>query len=122
METSNTIETKLLNFLHGLFPESAEIPDEELIKTLQSLLEKASGYGLESENDFTVYIITAYLLGVDFDTESPAVSKILSETGVTASEKARNLQNWTQQLLHSSNDPNSIAVFSGELDQPLVTK
>ncbi len=104
MEMPNTLEVKLLKFLHVLFPESVEIPDEELIKTLQSLLEKASGYGFEEENDFAVYIITAYLLGVDFDTEFAAVSEILSEAGVAASDKAKNLQKWTQQLLYSGEE------------------
>ncbi len=110
METTSTIETRLLNFLHVLFPESAQIPDEELTKTLQSLLEKASGYGFEAENDLAVYIITAYLLGVDFDTEFPVVSKILSQPAQTASEKAKNLQSWTRQLLQAGTDePTSVA-------------
>lgn len=108
METPYTLEMKLLNFLHALFPESIEIPDEELIKTLQSVLEKASNYGFDAESDFAIYIITAYLLGVDFDTEFPVVNAILSAPGVIASQKAENLQNWTHHFLHLNEDELSL--------------
>jgi hypothetical protein len=60
---------------------------------------KASYYGFESEADLAIYTITAYLLGVNFDKEYPAANQILTDPAFTATEKATQLQEWTQLLL-----------------------
>jgi hypothetical protein len=57
-------------------------------KILRQQFEKAQGYGLTSELDIGRYLITAWLMGLDFDTRLPAMQEILSAPNGTSEQKA----------------------------------
>ncbi|QHT71201.1 hypothetical protein GXP67_33390 [Rhodocytophaga rosea] len=99
MNESYPFEERLVSYLYETFPDAQDIPNEQMLSTVLNLLEKASHYGFEAEDDQAVYIVTAYLLGVDFDNEFPAAAHILTDPAFSAAEKAEQLQTWTQELL-----------------------
>jgi hypothetical protein len=79
-----------------------------MINTIVELLEKAYSYGFEAEDDLAIYIVTAYLLGVNFDREFPAATQILTDPAFSAHEKAQQLQSWTQELLKTLEEEQAI--------------
>jgi hypothetical protein len=104
MNESYPFEERLVSYLYETFPDAKEIPNDEMKSTVLNLLEKASQYGFEMEDDLAIYIVTAYLLGVHFDSEFPGATQILTDPAFSASEKAEQLQTWTQELLKTLED------------------
>jgi hypothetical protein len=98
MNTSDNFLQRLLAFLHTQFPDSLEIPPQELADAVRFMLEKAVSYGFETEVDQVNYVVTAYLLGLHFDTEFPAATEVLTDSALTGTEKANWLQQWTEKL------------------------
>jgi hypothetical protein len=99
MNESYPFEERVKNYLYETFPDAQDIPNEQMISTVLDLLEKAYAYGFEAEDDLAIYIVTAYLLGVNFDSEFPAAKHILTDPAFSANEKAEQLQFWTHELL-----------------------
>jgi hypothetical protein len=61
----------------------------------QILLEqfqKAESYGLEAELDIGRYVITAWLLGLDFDTRFPAMNAILTAPNGRPEQKSEAIE------------------------------
>ncbi len=55
---------------------------------LRAQQRRAAGYGLRSELDVARYVITAWLLGPDFDERFPAMREVLSAPQLAAADKA----------------------------------
>src|SRR5690349_5392044 len=110
MESTLSFESRLVAFLHDTFPDSLEIPLDELHQVIQRLLAKAQGYGFADEAPTAIYVTTAYMLGENFDTEFPAATEILTNLHVSAEKKADWLENWTRRLFE--------ALEEGQTEQP----
>ncbi len=67
--------------------------------TLREQCAKARSYGLSAELDVANYVISAWMLGVDFDTRFPAMHEILLSPQLTASEKASLITQVTSVVL-----------------------
>lgn len=98
MNTSDNFQQRLIEYLHSQFPDSLEIPSQELYDSVSFILEKAAYYGFETEADQAAYAVTAYMLGLHFDTEFPAATEILTNGSLTGTEKANQLQYFTEKL------------------------
>jgi hypothetical protein len=88
-------------FLIESFPEAANLPAEELVAAVGRQIDKAKGYGLASERQAAAYLISAWLLGEDFDSRFPAARIALSVTDMSADEKAKWLEEWTVELFRT---------------------
>ncbi|CAO3413163.1 hypothetical protein [Azospirillum endophyticum] len=84
--------------LRSRFEEAAAVPDGELNAPIEALTDKALGYGLVMEPQALAYIVTGWLLGLEFDTDFPAARFMLASPDYTPAEKADWLENWTVRM------------------------
>ena len=68
-------------------------------RILHEQYEKALHYGLGTELEAAQYILTAWLLGTDFDTRFPAMQEILTHPKLSASQKANGIEQTATMLL-----------------------
>ena len=66
---------------------------------LRTQCAKARGYGLITELEIARYVITAWLMGLDFDTRFPAMAEILNTAELTPMQKAEAIENLTIKVL-----------------------
>jgi hypothetical protein len=95
-ELNTAFVEKLDAFLLKEVPEHADIPREERLPLIDALLTIAAGYGLEIEQHATVYVLTAWLCGFDFDDQHPQVKARLSSEDYTPEEKTQWLTEWME--------------------------
>ncbi len=82
-------QQRLVDLLLESVPDSrGVIETAEGRKVLGEQCAKARRYGMAAELDVASYVITAWLLGLDFDTRFPAMSEVLSSDQMTPSQKA----------------------------------
>lgn len=72
---------------------------KEGAQALREQCVKARSYDLVSELDIGRYVITAWLLGPDFDECFPAMSEYLQTTRLTPSEKAEAIEHIATAVL-----------------------
>ena len=89
---------RVTGFLIQRFPDAGQLERSELAEAIARQIEKAEAYGLCTERHATKYVVTAWLLGVDFDTEFPAAREVLPSKKLTAEEKVDWLQAWTTAI------------------------
>jgi hypothetical protein len=70
-------------------------------RVLREQYGKANGYGLSSELDVARYIITAWLLGTDFDTRFPAMQETLRDASLSPERKAESIEEFSVTLLET---------------------
>jgi hypothetical protein len=92
---------RAVNFLYENFPESLDEDPEELKKIVRRQLDKADSYGLVTEQQAMTYITSAWLLGVDFDTEFSTAQETLDSKYSSPDEKAEWLAEWTEATFDS---------------------
>ncbi|MBL8484763.1 MAG: hypothetical protein JNJ60_21390 [Rhodocyclaceae bacterium] len=91
---------RVVGVLERAYPDSSEdLHSSATRAALRDLYEKSQRYGFSSELDIARYLITAWLLGVDFDTRFPAMAQILAAPSMTASQKADAIERVTTTLL-----------------------
>lgn len=70
-------------------------------KILLQQAKEAESYGLASELDIARYSITAWLLGLDFDTRFPAMREVLSDSSLPPNQKADAIESFAVTLLET---------------------
>jgi hypothetical protein len=100
MNDSQTTELgkRIASFLNNQFEETKKIPKENFLPVVKQQITKSLTYGFEMESQVATYVTTAWLLGLDFDTEFPAASDVLNSSEYTAEEKANFLESWTIEM------------------------
>ncbi|PYP91717.1 MAG: hypothetical protein DMG65_06635 [Candidatus Angelobacter sp. Gp1-AA117] len=88
---------RLLYFLQDQFPDAAEHEQATLREGIRGQIAKARSYGFLTERQIAAYVISAWLLGEDFDHEFPAVQQIL-RPGLTPVEKSTQLEQFTRDI------------------------
>jgi hypothetical protein len=109
MLLTDSFKSRLVDFLHESFPESKEAPVAEMKKTIHTVLQKAIGYGLDNEADLAIYVITAYILGENFDEEVPEARQLLQDTRYSSNQKATQLETWTRQVMQTLEEDHELA-------------
>ncbi|HEX8529519.1 MAG TPA: hypothetical protein VF646_05830, partial [Cytophagales bacterium] len=109
MTITPDFKRRLVDFLHQSFPESRSVPATQLNQRLDKVLRKAVGYGLDNEADLATYVITAYVLGEDFDVEVTEAGQILRNPRYTSNQKAQQLESWTRQVMQALEEDDSLA-------------
>lgn len=92
-----TYELRLTRFLREQFSDAAEADPAELRCEVASQIRKGRVYGCEDEQDAAAYVITAWLLGTDFDARFPAARDLL-RSSLSGKMKARFLEEWTKEI------------------------
>ena len=108
-------ESHFVNKLRGILLEGASDPAATRAEmaspqgeaALRAQIASARRHGMASELDIARYVITAWLLGPDFDTRFPAMAEVLASDRLTPSQKAEALERITETLL---------ATLRGEVD------
>ena len=88
---------RVATFLRDTFPDAEDVAWGKLVRTVGEQVRRAMQYGFSAEQDVATYVITAWLLGENFDTEFPAAVQILSSTDGAAA-RAASLEEWTKIL------------------------
>lgn len=86
---------RMASLLKAEFGDAASMPDQSLRAVLKTLISKAQGYGLIVQANIAKYIIVAFLMGEQFDTDFNRARKILSNKGFSENLKMEALQEWT---------------------------
>ena len=79
----------------------AELDSPDGTAALQAQVANARRHGMSSELDLARYVITAWLLGVDFDCRFPAMAQVLTSERLGPSQKAEALERICTTLLES---------------------
>jgi hypothetical protein len=82
----------------------AELHTPEGRRELCEQFEKAHTYGLTTELELGRYIVTAWLLGTDFDTKFPAMQQILTHPEMSPSQRAEAIEQTAIVFLETLRD------------------
>lgn len=83
--------------LRSEFEEIKDIPDDELYKIISYQISKATHYGFTSNTTITSYIISALVMGENFDTEFSRAKQILKDD-LSEEEKIEQIENWITDI------------------------
>ncbi len=87
-------EDRVIRFLQDEFADAAESSPEELRPQVASQIAKATSYGLKSEQEAVTYVVTAWLLGSDFDEKYQEAREVLADAESPPEVKAEWLAEW----------------------------
>lgn len=90
-------EQRLVKLIRGTYPqESADISPTELSRMIWEQVRRAERYGLVDEQSAATFVVTAWLLGVDFDTTIPSMRQLLNDPALSARSKSQAMADFTQ--------------------------
>lgn len=93
-------ERRLTEILIDADPDAAEpLSTVEGRSVLRGQCTKARRYGLTSEIEIARYVITAWLMGLDFDTRFVAMAELLNSTVLTPEQKAEAIERLATTVL-----------------------
>lgn len=98
--SDSVMTSRLIAALRQKFP--AEIDAEEpqqLSEIVTEQLNVARQYGLLSEYSIAIFVVTAWVLGLGFDTRIPAVAECLANEDMNEEDKALWLEQYSVLLL-----------------------
>jgi hypothetical protein len=93
--------SRLALLLKQDFEEARQFPPEQLQDDITRTVRRAQAYGLATERDAAAFVITAFLLGEEFETDFPAAQQVLTSPVLGGADKAEWLEEWTTQLFKS---------------------
>lgn len=91
-------EDKVINFLRRHFEETQNEPREELRLVVREQIAKARSYELETERQIMIYMVAAWSMGQEFDTQFPEAQEILTSSEYSPDEKSERLAEWDENL------------------------
>lgn len=105
---------QIASLLRDYFDDAANEDSEALLAVSQRQVQKAAGYGLDSQGAAASYVITAWIMGEDFDAEFEAASTQL-QSAESQEHKAFWLGEWTEQYLAALEDDENAQAAKGEV-------
>jgi hypothetical protein len=90
-------QVRLTDFLREQFPDAAQEPLNRLRAEVGAQIVRARSYGLFTEQEIANYVLSAWLLGQDFDQEFPAAREVLMAP-ISGNMKSVFLEKWTEEL------------------------
>ena len=94
------LENQIREILLTHFPDAAAVPDAEMARSIRRQISQAERYGFITHQDIATYVISAWLLGEDFDTSFPAAQRILMGQE-DAEERSTQLAIWTTAIFEA---------------------
>jgi hypothetical protein len=95
---------RVASFLQEQFPDAAGEPRGSLKAAVVEQIHRAREYGFTTEAQLTTYVITAWVLGAEFDSDMPAARDMLRSQMHTPDDKALWLERWTEKLFRTLED------------------
>jgi len=93
---------RTVNFLLMQFPDARQDPRPSLKMFVADQVDRARKlYGFTAEIDLVTYVITAWTLGAEFDTEMPAVAETLKAEHLSPRDKSEWIAEFTKKLLRA---------------------
>lgn len=93
----DSFDARLIAILRQHHPKQANaMPFVELVQAIHRQTERARIYGLNDERSVAQYVYTSWLMGEEFDRRIPAISQILRDHGMTATQKGSALSHFSQ--------------------------
>lgn len=86
---------RLIDYLKKHFPEAAQTPPAQMRMAVKEQIAKARSYRLITERQIAKYVITAWVMGPNFDKDYPAAKQTLTSKK-TAEQKSKWLADWTK--------------------------
>jgi hypothetical protein len=96
-------------FLNQHFPESQGIASDELEQVILDLTERAAYYKLVLETHVAPFVVSAWLMGLNFDEKFISVKDVLGNLDMDSSAKAEWIWHWLQASLGILEDSSSLA-------------
>jgi hypothetical protein len=91
---------RMRSVLLEAFPEQIRaVPSAELSAEILRQARRAEAYGLTSELSAATFVLTAWMLGLDFDTRFEDVQRTLASTWLTQDQKSSWLESFSVKLL-----------------------
>jgi len=87
--------TRLIDYLQKHFPEAVQTPPVTLRAAVREQIAKARSYRLITERQIAKYVITAWVMGPNFDKDYPTAKRTLTSKK-TAEQKSKWLADWTK--------------------------
>ena|ERR1035438_363286 len=91
-------ERELTHFVRSKFSEEDEFAFEDTLKRVMEQSAHARAYGLDTEQSIAIYVVTAWIMGHSFDSDSPAARQVLASP-LSPEEKADWLELWAPAVL-----------------------
>jgi len=85
---ANVLARRLRSFLILNFPGCDEVPEDEMIAMIDSLINNARPYQICEEYHLQAYVSAAWLLGPGFDRDFPQIAEVLGDFEIASFEKA----------------------------------
>jgi hypothetical protein len=92
---------RLALLLQQHFEEARQVPSRQLQDDIARTVRRAQVYGLATERDAAAFVITAFLLGENFDDDFPAAQQVLTSPVLGGADKAEWLEEWTTKLFQT---------------------
>ncbi len=89
---------RIADFLQSQFQDAEEVSQEELLPVIQKKIKNAQVYGLLTEQQIVIYVVTSWLLGEHFDTEFIAAQEMLKSSEYSPADKSKWLVQWTEEM------------------------
>ena len=80
--------TRMRLYLNAHFPESQELPPAELDDAILQLTHRAAQYKLVLETHLAPYVVTAWVMGLDFDERFDTAKNVLENLELDSGTKA----------------------------------
>ena len=91
-------ELRLIEMLAEQFPESQDVPINERRHFVREQITRARQYGFETEQDFAIYVMAAWVLGGEFDRDYRPARFVLRSKGYDRDEKREWLLHWSYEI------------------------
>lgn len=98
---------KLILLLRTEFESAENISDEEFKRVIPIQINRANRYLIFLDVNIAKYVISAFLMGEEFDEKFNGAKKILEQIRVHENKKTEELEEWTLQIfenLENNND------------------
>jgi len=89
---------RLVDFLQSEYDEAKKVSPDDLRPIVEQQIKNAQKYGLVTEQQAAIYVITAWLMGEKFDVEFDAPREVLPSHLYTPDDKAEWLSQWTEAV------------------------
>lgn len=93
--------TRFRALIYDTFPEANAIPPGSMDRVIIQQAHRAASYGLTSERPVGIYVLTAWLLGCDFDQQFPELGATLNQYDVGEIEKSHCLERFAVETLRA---------------------
>src|SRR5262245_57740515 len=92
-------EERVVDFLRERFDDARAMRRKDIAPVVREQIGKAERHGLFTERQVATYVVTAWILGVDFDERFPVLRHTLRDMDIDPDQKAEVLAEHTTALL-----------------------